>query len=103
VYDIRDLNTGRWYDYDEAIAFCAKIGLEMCPVLYRGPWLGVKEHAPLGEGMTIIKPDPGQKPCIREGWVVKPVKERKTEQGARVQYKFVGEKYLTRNNGTERH
>jgi tRNA-binding EMAP/Myf-like protein len=103
VFDVRDLNTGRWFGYDEAIAFCKNIGLGMCPELYRGPWLGVKEHEILAEGLSPIEPDPGQKPCIREGWVVKPVKERKTEQGARVQYKFVGQKYLLRHNGTERH
>jgi RNA ligase (TIGR02306 family) len=104
VFDVYDLNKRRWFDYDEAAEFCQKVGLEMVPVLYKGPYLGLEAHAPMAEGLTTIQPPEGvSSPCIREGWVIKPLKNRSDNKLGRVIMKFVGQTYLLRHGGTEKH
>ena len=102
VFDVLDLKTGRWLGYDEAKFFCKEVGLEMCPVLYRGGWRGLEYHAPMAEGPTTVN-STGDKPCIREGWVVKPVQDRRDPRHGRVILKLVGEQYHLRKGGTEKH
>jgi ATP-dependent RNA circularization protein (DNA/RNA ligase family) len=85
-----DLNTLRYLDYDDFVALCDKLGLERVPELYRGPWS--EDLKKLAEGQSTLADH------IREGFVVKPVKERHEHCG-RVVFKMVGESYLLRKNG----
>lgn len=104
VFDVLDLQTGRWFDVQEMDDFVAKLGLLPVPTLYQGPWKGLDAHAPLAEGKTTTWCSPLEnKFGIREGWVVRPVVERRDPRIGRVQFKFVGQGYLLRKNGTERH
>lgn len=66
------------------------------PVAYEGPY-DYDKLAALAEGRSLL--DPG---TIREGLVVRPVAERRSEVlGGRAIAKFVSEAYLLRKGGTE--
>jgi RNA ligase (TIGR02306 family) len=99
IYDIMnvapvssDINAqvNQFLDYDDLVKVVAATGLEMVPHLYRGPW-NPAELLPLCEGKTTM----GEVHC-REGFVVKPVKERWDHRVGRVILKMVGESYHLR-------
>jgi len=92
-FDARDTTTNRYLDYDEFVALCQKLDLPMVPVLHRGPWSeALASHA---EGGSTV-PFAGH---IREGFVVRPTKERWDERVQRVILKLLGESYLLRKDG----
>lgn len=90
IFDTYDTLKCRYNDWDETVRLVTEAGLELVPVLYRGPWQGYDEHRPLAEGLSTL--------CghVREGYVVKPVKERREHCG-RVVFKQIGEGYLLRD------
>jgi RNA ligase (TIGR02306 family) len=90
VFDILDIAARRWFDVDEMHATAAEMGLPTVPVLYRGPWS--PGLASLAEGPTVL----GGGAHVREGWVLRPVKERHDHRLGRVLLKRHGEGYLTR-------
>ncbi len=89
VFDVLDIKAGRYLDYDELLDFCAGLDLEMPPCLYRGPWS--TDLLALAEGKSTLEGADN----IREGFVVRPVKERVEHMG-RVILKVVGVGYLLR-------
>jgi RNA ligase (TIGR02306 family) len=89
LFDAMDLATKRYFDADEFLYFARKLGLPTAPELYRGPWNpGLKS---LAEGKTTLGAD-----HVREGIVIRPVKERVDERIGRVILKYHGEGYLLR-------
>ena len=90
-FDIMNTKTREYLDYDDFIKIINNAKLEAMPILYRGPW-NFEKLATLSNGKSII---PGAD-NIREGFVVKPVKERRHSHCGRVIFKFVGENYLLR-------
>lgn len=106
VFDAWDSNRGEWLAFDDLALLCSAqeplpgigsrgLGLPMAPVLYRGPLGGVTETlASLAEGKTTLGAD-----HVREGWVIKPAKERRDDRIGRVALKLAGESYLTRKGG----
>lgn len=88
VFDL--LRDGSWVDHDEA----REIGknLPWVPVLYRGPWDKDKLFA-LAEGKSEIAKSRGADQ-IREGIVIKPIKERGNLEIGRTQLKIVSNAYL---------
>lgn len=93
VFDALDIETRRWLDVDELRSLCQTLELPMVPTLYRGPWMA--GLGALAEGGSSV---PGAA-NVREGWVVRPVKERVHEMLGRVILKRHGEGYLTRKGG----
>jgi RNA ligase (TIGR02306 family) len=92
VFDMMDTTARKYLDYDEMELLAKKIGLETAPLLYRGPWSQeLRRHA---EGNSTL---PGAN-HVREGFVVRPVKERVEPHVGRVIFKLVGEGYLLRND-----
>jgi RNA ligase (TIGR02306 family) len=89
VFDVLDLHTRSWLNYDDCVAFANKLGLDMVPLLYRGPW-NLDDLLPLANGKSMIANN------TREGFVVKPVVERYDMHHGRVAFKMVGEDYLLR-------
>jgi hypothetical protein len=88
-FDIWDLKQMKYLDYDEFKNIINDCGLDICPELYRGPWLGKEEMYKYAEGMTLL----GEK-HVREGFVIKPTKERfEPKLNSRMQFKLVGEGY----------
>jgi hypothetical protein len=100
---------GRYLDLDVKRALCERFGVEMVPILYRGPFSGtlVDEHT---DGPTTMCP-PEQAGSFggREGIVVTPVVERMadvmmpTTTAGRVILKSVSADYLARKGGTDAH
>lgn len=88
AFDI--LRGTQWLDYDEA----HKIGapLPWVPLVYRGPFEKEKILA-FAEGDTLW---PGAQ-NIREGVVIKPVRERTDHKIGRVQMKVVSNQYLSKS------
>ena len=101
VFDVYSVKDQKYLDFDDAYAMATGISLEWVPILYRGPW-DVEKCNPLCEGNTTISFNVGEIATvfpanhIREGFVVRPTKERWSEQTGRVILKRHGEEYLLR-------
>lgn len=79
---------GLYVDQDEFVAWCGKHGVEMAPLLYRGPY-SLAMIKQLSEGDSFVGGQQG-----REGVVVKPVHERQDVKLGRVIFKYIGDAYL---------
>lgn len=88
---------GRYVNAEELQAFCTALGVQMVPVIYAGPFSKEKMEE-VTTGMETVS---GQEVHIREGVVIKPMKERYDNELGRVVLKNVSEAYLLRKNGTE--
>jgi len=85
-FDVWDTKAMKYLDWDDAVAMIKAAGLETVPELYRGPWTGQNlwTHA---EGQSVLGGN------IREGFVVRPVKDRFDSHLGRVVLKLKGETY----------
>ncbi len=90
IFDAMNVETRRYFDYDDFKALATKLGLPTVPELYRGPW--TQDLLSLAEGKTTI-PNADH---VREGFVVRPITERWDHKCARVILKMIGEGYLLR-------
>lgn len=88
---------GRYLDDDALEAAVAGMGLARVPVVYRGPFSTEALDAHTRGPETVS----GQALHLREGVVIRPVKERSTLELGRAQLKSVSEDYLLRKGGTE--
>lgn len=79
---------GKWLDHDVFMEKCAKYGVETAPVLYLGPF-SLQAIKQVSDGPTTIGDG-----NIREGVVVRPIKERHHPQVGRLVMKYVGDDYL---------
>jgi len=96
-YRIFDIAVNRIYmDFDQFELICQALDLPMVPVLYRGAY-DLAKMQELATGKTTINDGPH----MREGIVVKPVKERRAARPGRVILKFKSPDYITRKGGTE--
>lgn len=97
LFDALNILTRRWYDYDDMWALADDLQVPTAPLLYRGPWRADDwpEHKARAEGLSVL----GNEVCVREGWVLRPVKERQDHRLGRVQMKLHGEGFLTRKGG----
>ena len=91
-FDVFNIGTGAYMDYDNAEEVLSNCGLNSVPLLYRGPWKGREHIASFADGLSTI-PNAN---CIREGLVVKPTKERWDQRVSRVILKYHGEDFLLR-------
>ena len=88
AFDVFDVKTMRYLDHDDAVKAAEDVGITWVPTLYRGPW--TTELNSLCEGNSTLADN------VREGFVVKPIKERWNETIGRVILKRHGEGYLLR-------
>lgn len=94
VYDIRvedSRQISEYVDPDTLTALCEDLELKKVPVLFRGPF--TSDVLELRNGK-----DPIGKTHVREGIVLKPVKNRLDSSLGRVVLKRIGEDYLLRKN-----
>lgn len=91
LFDIFDGNQMKYLDYVDFQQMAEKYNLPTAPLLYRGPWDNSLRS--LAEGKTTFGGD-----HVREGFVVRPVKERYDRRCGRVILKMIGEGYLLRKN-----
>lgn len=99
LFDAMDLKSMRYLDVDPFLELARMLEIPTVPILYRGPWK--IDLRAMAEGQTLLgNPYDSfeHKPIdqIREGFVVRPVKERFDERIQRVALKYHGEGYLTR-------
>jgi RNA ligase (TIGR02306 family) len=87
-FDVFDINRGIYLSIEEALEFIQNAGLESVPHLYTGPWR--PDLVKLAEGKSTIADN------VREGFVVRPDKERWSDEVGRVILKVVGQNYLLR-------
>ncbi len=88
---------GKYLDTEAFFESCAAFGVETVPVLYRGPY-DIGTIKVLSEGATTLGAE-----HIREGVVVKPVRERTDPKVGRVCLKYIGDPYLFAKNVTDSH
>lgn len=101
AFDAFDVATMRYLDYDDFVRYIALINmrlssmsearLRVAPLLYRGAY-DYATIAALAEGQTVL----GEGKHVREGFVIKPIKEQWNARLGRVILKLAGEGYLTR-------
>jgi RNA ligase (TIGR02306 family) len=91
IFDILEIKTRRWLNYDQVCEVANNLGLNTVPLLFGGKWEGIETHKSLAEGSTTI----GGVTHLREGFVVKPIKERISQEIGRVILKLHGEGWLT--------
>lgn len=90
-FDVMDLTTRTFLDYDATDKLLRDLGLVPVPEVYRGPYdPDVVEK--LADGKSTIASH------FREGIVMRP-----TKRPGRLAMKLVGETYLLRKGGTEKH
>lgn len=87
-FDALDIKTHKYFDVAEFLSFMQLAGLPVVPILHHGPWQN--DLASLAEGMSTIE----GADHVREGIVIKPLKERWNDQVGRVVLKLPGEGYL---------
>jgi RNA ligase (TIGR02306 family) len=86
AFDI--LVSEHYLDYDDFVSLCERHGVATVPILERGPF-SLERVAELSRGNTTL---PGQH--IREGVVVRPVKERFDPEVGRAILKYLSDDYL---------
>lgn len=87
-FDVYDVKRQRYLDHDDAVALATKVGLEWVPEIIRGKWVPTMNE--LCEGNSLIADN------VREGFVVKPAKERWDQRVGRVILKRHGEGFMLR-------
>lgn len=87
VFDM--MLNGHYIDHDALAISCKTYGVEMVPVIYDGPY-SLEAIAAASKGNSMI---PGAD-HIREGVVVRPATERRSEKTGRVILKYVSDEYL---------
>jgi RNA ligase (TIGR02306 family) len=83
---------GEFMSHDKMMATCNRYGVEMVPVLYRGPFSLAKIKEVSGGNTTMAGTH------IREGVVVRPVVERSHPVVGRLVMKYVSDAYLLANH-----
>lgn len=81
---------GRWLDADEFLQICRTNGIPHVPVLHESLPFDFEELVSLAQGSSLIE---GAN-HIKEGVVVRPVKERWDKRLGRVNLKIINPKYL---------
>lgn len=98
LFDTYSPALGRYNDWDVTVAIAKYMDLPLVPELYRGPWSSELEE--MRNGPSVLYPG-----HIREGYVVKPIKERHIEFNPDVRHslsgrmilKHIGEAYKLRS------
>lgn len=95
AFDAYDTSTGQYLDHDDFRKLCELIDVPTAPVMATLVWDDRYSYdylVPFAEGKTWMK----GATHLREGFVVKPIVERRINGGQRVILKMAGEGYLTR-------
>jgi len=94
VFDLYDIEAKRFLEEEEFRDTVEDLGLPTVPVLYQGPYDPAIVE-PMADGISEVSGG-----GFREGIVIKPVE---SNGRGRIALKLVGETYLLRKGGTERH
>lgn len=92
------LADGRYLDVDAFADACGRHGVPTAPVVYRGPYALDRVRAVSGGGTVL-----GDGEHIREGVVVRPVRERTDPKVGRAILKYLSDEYLFAKGVTDSH
>ena len=88
-FDVFDLATKRYLDYQKRVETIQAVGLSPVPELYRGPWTTKEEMFAYAEGQSLLNSK-----HIREGLVINTLEERfEPRLNRRMQLKLISEAY----------
>ncbi|MCZ2224809.1 MAG: hypothetical protein LC122_14400 [Chitinophagales bacterium] len=87
VYDVYDIGTKLFMNYEDREILCNNIGLEMVPLLYNGPWKKDKSLYFLAENDSVLANH------LSEGFVIEPKIQRNDNQGRKIKYKYISKRY----------
>ena len=91
VFDILNIKTREWLDYDDILKACKELDLPVVPELYRGEWnqdWTFDDLMKFADGPSVVE----GADHIREGMVVRTTCERRAHCG-RMVFKMKGESY----------
>jgi RNA ligase (TIGR02306 family) len=88
IFDAFDISAGKYIDKATLVPMLKNIDMLGPPIMYLGPWPGYEAAKPWANGKSLIAEN------IREGFVVRPLKERYHDKVGRVILKLVGEDFL---------
>jgi RNA ligase (TIGR02306 family) len=88
IFDAFDISAGKYIDKATLVPMLKNIDMLGPPIMYLGPWPGYEAAKPWANGKSLIAEN------IREGFVVRPLKERYDDKVGRVILKLVGEDFL---------
>jgi RNA ligase (TIGR02306 family) len=89
-FDAYDVSSGKYYDYHDFRDLIEKLDLPFAPILHLGVWDPTVKDLRFGNTLFNGK-------HIREGFVVRPIKERYEHVGRAV-FKMISEEYHLRNS-----
>ncbi len=95
---------GNYLDFDTKAESCAKFGVEMVPILYRGSFGAQVVETYCTGPTTVCDPAKAGKHNFREGIIISPTKERYARElggDGRLILKAINPDYLMRKDGTE--
>lgn len=87
VFDMYNIKTKKFLEWDDVEKNCQELGLKTVPVLYKGPFHNNDELRALAEGPSTIGT------CIREGFVMRSVPESNISGLGRKIVKLKGRDY----------
>jgi len=96
VYNVLDLQTSKYLDFEDMLKFCQRYGFEHVPILENSTTLpnSVEEMVEISKGMSKIYPD-----HIREGIVIRSVNESlRDDHIGRLSFKVVNPNWLLRHD-----
>lgn len=91
LFDIYDISAGHYLDWDRVREIGDDIGLPRVPELYRGKWTKFEDLEVFADGLSVVAGESH----IREGFVLRPIKERFDDRLGRVIVKLHGQDFLT--------
>jgi RNA ligase (TIGR02306 family) len=92
VFDI--MIDGKYLDFKDALSLCVTYNLPYVPILYIGEY-NFERIKELSQGKTTLADENSKTTNIREGVVIRPVKESYLPNIGRLTLKFVSDDYLT--------
>jgi RNA ligase (TIGR02306 family) len=92
LFDIFDIKRMVYLEYDEARRIGDELELPWVPTLYRGPWTKLDDFLHYAEGNSLIEGANN----IREGFVLRPIKEAWDHRVGRKILKIHGQGFLLR-------
>lgn len=105
-YRLFDISVdGDYLDYDKKAALCEQFGIEIVPVLYRGPYSAKIVEQFTDGPTTMCAPEKAGAFTGREGIVITPAKEHYSRDlnSGRVILKVVSADFLDRKEATDSH
>lgn len=90
MFDAFDINVMSYIEWDKVVEISAKLNLPLVPELYKGPYIGLEHAETFADGPTVL----GNGKHIREGIVIRLIKERWNDETGRTILKLIGKNYL---------